>query len=124
MGSLVVFKEKRCLRVALLHNVIRYLHYNRRVNCNVFYVHTVSFRGNVGIGVREYITDTLGIKAKSLKDAKWEDLLPYCVAGKTGRYSTWAVLNALPKWYDAISAKERLAAAKEKLAEKKADKAA
>lgn len=75
-------------------------------------------------GVREYITDTLGIKAKALKDAKWEDLQEYCVAGKTGRYSTWAVLNALPKWYDAISAKERLAAAKKQLAEKKADKAA
>lgn len=53
-------------------------------------------------GVREYITDTLGIGAKRLKDLKWSDLQEYAKAGKTGRYSTWAVLNALPKWYAAV----------------------
>lgn len=78
-------------------------------------------------GVREYITDTLGIGAKALKDLKWESLKEYCVAGKTGRYSTWGVLNALPKWKAATDESASLEAAKQRLAkkaEKKTDKPA
>lgn len=75
-------------------------------------------------GVREYITDTICINAKALKNLKWEDLQEYCVAGKTGRYSTWGVLNALPKWKAATDDKAALTAAKQRLAEKKAEKKA
>lgn len=57
-------------------------------------------------GVREYITDTLGIGAKRLKDLQWTDLQEYAKAGKTGRYSTWGVLNALPKWYAVVGAEQ------------------
>lgn len=79
-------------------------------------------------GVREYITDTLGIGAKRLKDLQWTGLQEYAKAGKTGRYSTWAVLNALPKWYAAVGGnleKEAvlLAASRKANAAKKAAKA-
>ncbi len=71
-------------------------------------------------GVREYITDTLGIGAKCIKDLKWENLQKYAKAGKTGRYSTWGVLNALPKWKANADDKAALAAARKRLEEKKA----
>lgn len=74
-------------------------------------------------GVRTYITDTLGIKAKTLKDLKWEALLPYAKAGKNNRYSTWSALNGLKAWFEKEGESEQnRAAAKARI--EKAKKAA
>ena len=46
----------------------------------------------------------------------WQTLSPWCKSGKSGKYSTWGVLNALPKWYegtkDTRTAREHLEASK------------
>lgn len=75
-------------------------------------------------GVRAYITDTLGIKAKTLKDLKWQDLESFAKAGKTGRYSTWSALNGLKAWFEKEGESEQnKQAAKARIA-KKAKRAA
>lgn len=75
-------------------------------------------------GTREYITDKLGIKPQQINNMQWQELQEFAKCGKSGRYSTWAVLNALPKWKEQADEKKALEEAKKRIESKKGAKVA
>lgn len=71
--------------------------------------------------VRAYV-ESIGYSAKMFKGLNWTDLQPYA-STKSGRFSTWSVLNALKKYAedkDITGAKAEAARKKEERAAAKA----
>lgn len=67
---------------------------------------------------RAYV-EGLGFSANLFKSMKWEDLKEYATT-KSGRFSTWAVLNALAKYAQANDIKGEQAAKAQRKAEREA----
>lgn len=71
---------------------------------------------------RAYI-EGLGFSANVFKSLQWQQIEPFAVT-KSGRFSTWSVLNALAKYADANDIKGEKAAKAAKAEERAAAKAA
>lgn len=71
---------------------------------------------------RAYV-ESLGFSANVFKSLQWQDLQEYATT-KSGRFSTWAVLNALAKYATAKDIKGEQAAKEQRKAEKAAAKQA
>lgn len=71
---------------------------------------------------RAYV-ESLGFSANVFKSLQWQDLQEYATT-KSGRFSTWAVLNALTKYATAKDIKGEQAAKEQRKADRAAAKAA
>lgn len=65
---------------------------------------------------RAYV-ESLGFSANAFKSLQWQDLQEYATT-KSGRFSTWSVLNALAKYATAKDIKGEQAAKEERKAER------
>ena len=71
---------------------------------------------------RAYV-ESLGFSANAFKSLQWQDLQEYATT-KSGRFSTWAVLNALAKYATAKDIKGEQAAKEQRKADRAAAKQA